>query len=70
MSAYRDHEDLISVGAYRRGSNRVVDAAIDLRDEINGFLRQDVGQRSTVDDSRAGLLRLQQLYAQRTGQQG
>jgi flagellum-specific ATP synthase len=70
MSAYRDHEDLISVGAYRRGSNRVVDAAIDLRDEINAFLRQDVGQRSTVDDARAGLLRLHQLYAQRTGQQG
>jgi flagellum-specific ATP synthase len=65
LAAYRDHEDLISVGAYRRGSNRLVDAAIDLRDPWEAFLRQDVSQPSTMSETRAGLLRLQQLYQQR-----
>src|SRR6185369_987982 len=45
LSAYSEHEDLLSIGAYRRGSQRAVDAAIDMRDAIEGFLRQ------TVDDS-------------------
>ena len=39
LAAYRDHEDLISVGAYRRGSNRLVDVAIDMQDDMNRFLR-------------------------------
>jgi flagellum-specific ATP synthase len=65
LSAYRDHEDLISIGAYRRGANRVVDAAIDLREEINNYLRQAVDQGSTLDEASNGLLRLQQLFQQR-----
>jgi flagellum-specific ATP synthase len=65
LAAYRDHEDLISVGAYRRGSNRLVDAAIDLRDPWNAFLRQEVTQQATLADSRAALLRLQQMFQQR-----
>ena len=31
LAAYRDHEDLISIGAYHRGSNKTVDAAIDMQ---------------------------------------
>jgi len=70
LAVYRDHEDLISVGAYRRGSNRLVDVAIDLRDEIHRFLRQATTERSSVDDARQGLLRLQALCQQRlTAQQ-
>ena len=44
LAAYRDHEDLISVGAYRRGSNRTVDVAMEMQDELNHFLRQAVEQ--------------------------
>jgi len=51
---------LISIGAYRRGGNKLVDAAIDMQDDLNGFLRQRVDQPSSVDDARAGLLGLQQ----------
>jgi flagellum-specific ATP synthase len=65
LAVYRDHEDLISVGAYRRGSNRMVDVAIDLRDEINRFLRQATTERSSIEDARQGLLRLQTICQQR-----
>lgn len=60
MSAYRDHEDLISIGAYRPGANPTVDAAIAMRDEINRFLRQAVEENSSVDSARADLLKLAQ----------
>ena len=60
LSAYRDHEDLISIGAYRRGSNRMVDLAIDLQNDINAFLRQKVDERSSVELARAALLKLHQ----------
>jgi flagellum-specific ATP synthase len=65
LAAYREHEDVISVGAYRKGANRTVDAAIDLRDDINRFLKQPVTQRTTLDDARNGLLQLEQRYQQR-----
>ena len=65
LAAYREHEDVISVGAYRKGANRTVDAAIELRDEINRFLKQPVSQRTTLDDARNGLLLLEQRYLQR-----
>ncbi len=61
LAAYRDHEDLISIGAYRRGSNRTVDLAIDMQDAINQFLRQDVGESCTVEAARGALLQLKQL---------
>jgi len=40
LAAYRDKRDLIAIGAYERGSDRLTDRAIDLHDQINGFLRQ------------------------------
>ena len=39
MAAYRDHEDLISVGAYRRGSNPKVDLAIAMQDAMLHYIR-------------------------------
>jgi flagellum-specific ATP synthase len=55
MAAYRDHEDLISIGAYRRGSNPTVDLSIAMREEISGYLRQRVEEKSTLEQARAGL---------------
>ena len=40
LAAHAENDDLISIGAYRRGANVEVDAAIDLRDEINALLQQ------------------------------
>jgi len=65
LSVYRDNEDLISVGAYRRGANRLIDVAIELREEIQRFLRQGVSERATLDDAQAGLKRLYQQSQQR-----
>ncbi len=47
LAAYAEHEDLISIGAYRRGSNKTVDAAIASRDAVKEFLRQPFDQQAT-----------------------
>ncbi len=49
MSAYAEHEDLLSIGAYRKGSNRTVDAAVDMRDAIDNLLRQAIDQSSPLE---------------------
>jgi flagellum-specific ATP synthase len=58
LAAYQDHEDMISIGAYRNGSNRQVDMAITLRNEINRYLRQDTADACTMTDARESLVRL------------
>ncbi|HEY1734115.1 MAG TPA: hypothetical protein VGG23_06675, partial [Acidimicrobiales bacterium] len=42
MATYRDAKDLVEIGAYARGADPVLDRAIELKDLIDGFLRQDV----------------------------
>jgi FliI/YscN family ATPase len=39
-AAYREKEDLILVGAYQKGSDPMVDAAVALREQSLGFLQQ------------------------------
>jgi flagellum-specific ATP synthase len=63
LAAYRDHEDLISIGAYRPGVNSVVDAALAMREEFNRYSKQPVEQRSSVELAREELLRLAQKCA-------
>ncbi|HZZ27054.1 MAG TPA: FliI/YscN family ATPase [Pirellulales bacterium] len=58
MAVYRDHEDLISIGAYRKGANRQVDLAIDLLEEINKYLRQRIDEPATVESAQQGLVDL------------
>ena len=40
LAVYRDAEDLINIGAYRPGSNKEIDFAIEKIDAVNEFLRQ------------------------------
>lgn len=42
LAAYREAEDMISVGAYQKGANPMVDKAMDLRNQTRKFLRQEV----------------------------
>jgi FliI/YscN family ATPase len=58
LSAYNDHEDLISIGAYRQGANAAVDLAIAARDEIRRFLQQGVAEASSVETARAALVKM------------
>jgi len=67
MAAYRDHEDLISIGAYRRGANPMVDVAMDLQQPIRQYLVQRVTEPSTLEGASAGLAALREQAAQALG---
>ncbi len=56
LAAYREKEDLISIGAYQRGSDPLVDRAIAVRPKLNAFLRQAVDERSTAADADESVL--------------
>ncbi len=60
LAAYRDARDLIEIGAYVPGTNPLVDRAVQLRDAMDGFLRQDLGEIATAD---AGWAALQAIVA-------
>lgn len=60
LAAYNDHEDLISIGAYRRGANRKVDVALDLLDDCQKFLRQPMDEPAILENSNAALIALHQ----------
>ncbi len=49
LATYREAEDLIAVGAYKRGASSKIDRAIDLIDGLNSFLKQDI--RETADEA-------------------
>jgi flagellum-specific ATP synthase len=58
MATIKENEDLISVGAYVRGSNPRVDEAFGKRDAIDVFLRQPFDDLSSVEDGVGTLLAL------------
>jgi flagellum-specific ATP synthase len=60
LAAYRDHEDLISIGAYRKGANRAVDTAIEVLDDINRFLRQKIEEEVAGAEAASALAQLYQ----------
>ncbi len=64
IAEYREHEDLISIGAYRAGSNPLVDAAIEMKPLIDRFLKQEIQESSDADTSWQAF----QLLAQRCQQ--
>jgi flagellum-specific ATP synthase len=51
MGIYRKSQDLINIGAYASGTNPAMDRAIALHDPLNRFLRQDVSDGFSVDQS-------------------
>tara|TARA_B000000441_G_scaffold67070_1_gene45196 strand:+ start:589 stop:1047 length:459 start_codon:yes stop_codon:yes gene_type:complete len=53
---YQQNQDLIQVGAYSAGTNRDIDRAIELRDLMEGFLRQPMNERASLEESFAGLV--------------
>lgn len=51
LATYADAEDLINIGAYKKGSNQNIDEAIAYIDSVNSFLMQNVEERYTYEDS-------------------
>lgn len=50
LATYRDAEDLINIGAYRAGSNKDIDFAIEKIDAVNTFLQQGTDEKFLFDD--------------------
>ncbi|MDO5156998.1 MAG: flagellar protein export ATPase FliI [Eubacteriales bacterium] len=56
LATYNEAEDLINIGAYKRGSNAEIDYAISKIQQVNDYLTQDVDTKYTLDEE------LTQLY--------
>jgi flagellum-specific ATP synthase len=65
LAAYKEKEDLISIGAYQPGTDPVLDSAIALRPRIDAFLRQRVDEPSGADEADAQLLALAEELTRR-----
>ncbi|MDR2133441.1 MAG: flagellar protein export ATPase FliI [Clostridiales Family XIII bacterium] len=51
MAVYEANHDLVSIGAYKSGTNPVLDEAIGKRAGIDAFLRQKVDEKLSYEDS-------------------
>ena len=49
LATYEEAEDLINIGAYVKGSNAKIDAAIEIYDDIIAFLQQNSEDESNYD---------------------
>jgi flagellum-specific ATP synthase len=51
VAVYKESEDLINIGAYVKGSNLKIDRAITLNPKINAFLKQDITESYTFNET-------------------
>ncbi len=51
FSLYEKNKDLLNVGAYKAGSNPDLDRAIELQPYLQGFLRQGIDEKVTLQES-------------------
>jgi len=58
LATFRKHEDMISIGAYKEGSNPKIDRAIRMIERLKGYLRQGENESRNFDESVAQLYRL------------
>ncbi|MCH6266820.1 flagellar protein export ATPase FliI [Neobacillus citreus] len=56
MAAFSEAEDLINIGAYKKGSNREIDLAIRFKQQIDQFLRQDIYEPSQFEEAQSFLI--------------
>lgn len=50
LATYNEAEDLINIGAYKKGSNRNIDYAISKIDAVNKFLMQQTDEKFSFDE--------------------
>ncbi len=63
LAAYREKEDLISVGAYQPGANPETDTAINFHEAMNDFLRQGPEEQADFRATRDQLVSLTEAIA-------
>ena len=51
LADYREAEDLITIGAYKRGQNPRVDFAVDHIEKLNQFLQQTPQEKFSIEES-------------------
>ncbi|MBO7336731.1 MAG: flagellar protein export ATPase FliI, partial [Lachnospiraceae bacterium] len=51
LATYNESEELINIGAYKAGSNKDIDYAIEKIGAVNSFLMQDTDTKFSFDDS-------------------
>ena len=51
IAVYREAEDLINIGAYREGANPEIDRSVKLHTPIQSFLKQDMFEHHTFDET-------------------
>jgi FliI/YscN family ATPase len=51
MATLRDSDDLVSVGAYVKGSNARIDESLEKRDSIDAFLRQPMEETTSFENA-------------------
>ena len=51
IAVYREAEDLINIGAYKKGANPEIDRAIKLHSAIQSFLKQNVSEHLTFEQT-------------------
>lgn len=61
LGVHKKAEDLIHIGAYKRGTDPRIDDAVDNLDSINAFLKQHSGDRSLIEHTRGELLRVARI---------
>jgi len=70
LALLHENEDLLSIGAYRPGSNRELDVAVAMKGEINALLRQQVDEQTSLEQVRTALLQIAQKCAQQLTNNG
>jgi len=50
LATYNEAEDLINIGAYKKGSNKNIDYAISKIDAVNNFLTQGIDEKFGFDE--------------------
>jgi flagellum-specific ATP synthase len=51
LAAYARSEDLIRIGAYQRGSDAVLDRAVEVLPKVEDFLRQSTVSLNTFEET-------------------
>ncbi len=58
LSVYERAEDLVNLGAYTMGTNPEIDFALNKINDVKAFLRQEVNERSSLEESISRLIEI------------